>query len=552
MAQSAAVVGTVRDAQEAVIPSATVTLKNLDTGISQTTGTNEEGIYEFSRARPGSYSIKIEKPGFKSFLQSPVVLEVDQRGRVDAKLDLGETSTVVSVESNDVRVQTESSSLGSVVTSKTISELPLNGRFFLDLALIQPGTVAPSTNNRTFLAVPSGIGMSGINASGTREDSTNYVFDGINISDMVQNQITFQPNVDMIQEFKVQTNAFSAEYGRNAGIIINAVSKSGTNSIHGTAFEFVRNDKFDAKNYFDRGDTRIPAFKRNVFGYSVGGPVIRNRTFFFTSYEGRRAREVASLNSLVLTATQRASVANPVIGQLADLIAKPNDASGSRFIGTAPRQRTLNQFTGRIDHNFGNRDAVHGTFISNRDERTEPTLQGSTLPGFGDTRPAKRYLLSIGETHIFSPTVTNDFRAGLNRVRIDFIADFTVAPANYGIDSPAAVFPQITVPGNFTFGGINGFPQGRGDTTFQYSDTLSWVRGKHSFRFGGEFRRFRNNGFNQTGGLITFGTLASFLAGTPTQAQLSPANPVTPAIRVSALNGFAQDDLKLSAKLTLN
>src|SRR5262245_35664734 len=236
MAQNAAVVGTVRDAQEAVIPSATVTLKNLDTGISQTTGTNSEGIYEFSRVRPGSYSIKVEKSGFKSFVQSSVVLEVDQRGRVDARLDVGETSTVISVEANDVRVQTESSSLGSVVTSKTISELPLNGRFFLDLALIQPGTVAPSTNNRTFLAVPSGIGMSGINASGTREDSTNYVFDGINISDMVQNQINFQADVDIVQEFKVQTKSVLAEYWRNARIIINAGSKAGTNSIHGTAF----------------------------------------------------------------------------------------------------------------------------------------------------------------------------------------------------------------------------------------------------------------------------------------------------------------------------
>src|SRR5262249_4621376 len=165
-----------------------------------------------------------------------------------------------------VRVMTESSSLGSVVSAKSISDLPLNGRFFLDLALIQPGTVAPSTNNRTFLAVPSGIGMSGINASGTREDSTNYLFDGINISDMVQNQITFQPNIDMIQEFKVQTSAFTAEYGRNAGIIVNGVSKSGSNGLHGTAYEFVRNDHFDAKNFFDRGDLPIAPFKRNVFG----------------------------------------------------------------------------------------------------------------------------------------------------------------------------------------------------------------------------------------------------------------------------------------------
>src|SRR5437867_8655625 len=152
--------------------------------------------------------------------------------------------------------------------------MPRDGRFFLDVALLAAGTVVPSTNNRTFLAVPSGIGISGINASGTREDSTNYLFDGINLSDMTQNQITFQPNVDSIQEFKVQTNAFSAEYGRNAGIIINAISKQGTNSFHGSAWGFVRNDKLDAKNFFDRPDLPIPPFRRNVYGYSVGGPII--------------------------------------------------------------------------------------------------------------------------------------------------------------------------------------------------------------------------------------------------------------------------------------
>src|SRR5207237_7463637 len=145
-----------------------------------------------------------------------------------------------------------------VVANKKIAEIPLNGRFFLDLAMLTAGTVVPSTNTRTFLATPSGIGISGINASGTREDSTNYLFDGINLSDMAQNQITFQPNVDSIQEFKVQTNAFSAEYGRNAGIIINAVSKQGTNSFHGSAWEFIRNEKLDAKNFFDRHDVPIP------------------------------------------------------------------------------------------------------------------------------------------------------------------------------------------------------------------------------------------------------------------------------------------------------
>ena len=211
--------------------SATVTLSNLDTGVSQNLKADSAGMYEFPLVRPGRYSIKVEQPGFKTYLQIPIVLEVEQRGRVDVKLEVGDVSTTVTVESSGVRIQTESSSLGSVVTAKNIAELPLNGRFFLDLALIQPGTVAPSTNNRTFLAMPSGIGIAGINASGTREDSTNYLFDGINISDMVQNQITFQPNIDMIQEFKVQVNAFTAEYGRNAGIIVNGVSKSGSNNL---------------------------------------------------------------------------------------------------------------------------------------------------------------------------------------------------------------------------------------------------------------------------------------------------------------------------------
>ena len=292
-AQYASLVGTVKDQQGGAIPNTTITLTGQDSGVSQTTVADPAGNYEFPTVRPGTYKLRVEQKGFQTFTQSGIVLAVDDRSRVDPVLQVGDTNTMVTVDSQPVTVSTESSSLGSVVENQKIVEIPLNGRFFLDLALLQAGTVVPSTNNRTFLAVPSGIGISGINASGTREDSTNYVFDGINLSDMVQNQITFQPNIDMIQEFKVQTNAFSAEYGRNAGIIINGVSKSGTNGFHGTAYEFVRNDHFDAKNFFDPPG-KIPPFKRNIFGYSVGGPIIKNKTFFFNSYEGRRGREVAT------------------------------------------------------------------------------------------------------------------------------------------------------------------------------------------------------------------------------------------------------------------
>jgi len=307
LAQNAALVGTVRDAQQALIPDVMVTLQNLDTGVELTTMTNELGNYEFPTVRPGSYSVRVELSGFRRFVQN-VVLAVNQRSRVDATLQVGDVSAEVTVQETTTVVQTESSALGDVVHSRDLVNIPLNGRFFLDLALMTAGTVVPSTNTRTFLATPSGIGISGINASGTREDSTNYLFDGINLSDMVQNQITFQPNIESIQEFKVQTNAFSAEYGRNAGIIVNGISKQGTNSFHGSAFEYLRNEKLDAKNFFDRPDLPIPAFKRNVFGYSIGGPIGKGKTFFFHSYEGRQGREVTTLNTQVPTAAERAVV----------------------------------------------------------------------------------------------------------------------------------------------------------------------------------------------------------------------------------------------------
>ena len=554
-AQNASLVGTVKDQQGGAIPNVAVTLTSADTGLKQTARTDAGGDFEFPAVKPGKYELKAEQAGFRTYISSGIVLAVDARLRVDPLLEVGETTSVVTVDAQAAGVETESSGMGAIVENRKIVEIPLNGRFFLDLALLQAGTVVPSTNNRTFLAVPSGIGISGINASGTREDSTNYLVDGINLSDMVQNQITFQPNIDMIQEFKVQTNAFSAEYGRNAGIIINAVSKSGTNALHGTAFEFVRNDHFDAKNFFDPPG-KIAPFKRNIFGYSVGGPIVRNKLFFFNSYEGRRGREVATINTLVPTPAQRATVTDPVIQKLLGLIPASNDATGTNFVGSAARQRTLNQETGRIDYNTSSKDFLFGSFIINRDQRTEPTLQGNNLPTFGDFRPAKRYLFAVGYVHVFTPTLTNEFHAGLNRVRIEFNQAFDGNPADYGMTSPSSVMPQIRVGtsggGNPWFGGISGFPQGRGDTTFQYSDSIAWLHGKHSIKFGAEFRRFRNNAFNGgTGGFILFPSMAAFLAGTPSQsAETSLA--VTPALRVNALGTFVQDDVKLNGRLTLN
>ncbi len=550
-AQNASITGTVSDPQQAPIPNVSVTLTNVDMGIAVRANTNVEGNFEFGFVRPGNYMIKVVHPGFRAFQQGPIKLDVDQRARVNVGLELGEAKSAVNVEAGASGVQTESSTLGTVTNTRKILEIPLNGRFILDVALLAPGTMVPSTNNRTFLAVPSGVGISGINASGTREDSTNYLLDGINLSDMAQNQITLQPNIDMVQEFNVQMNSFSAEYGRNAGIIVNAVTKPGSNAIHGSVYEFLRNQRFDAKNFFDPPGPIIP-FNRNIFGYSVGAPVIKDRTFFFTSYEGRVGLEVASIKTLVPSDAQRASVTNPIIRQLLGLIPTANDPTGTFFIGSAPRTRRQDQWNGRVDHNWSPKDFLYGSFIINRDNRVEPTLQGNNLPGFGDQRPAERYFLSLGYTRILSSSLTNELRAGLNRLAISFSEAFTEDPATLGIASPSTVSPNINVPGAMSFGGINGEPQGRGDTTYQYGDTVGWIRGKHSIRMGGEFRRFANDNLNSgTGGVLTFGTMAAFLAGTPTQATQTSL-PANPALHVNAFGAFIQDDYKVSARLTLN
>jgi hypothetical protein len=329
------------------------------------------------------------------------------------------------------------------------------------------------------------------------------------------------------------------------------VTKPGANAIHGSAYEFLRNQRFDAKNFFDPPGPIIP-FNRNIFGYSVGAPVIRDHTFFFTSYEGRVGLEVASIKTLVPSDAQRAGVANPTIRQLLALVPAANDPTGTFFVGSAPRNRRQDQWNGRVDHNWSPKDFIYSSFIINNDNRLEPTLQGNNLPGFGDERPARRYFLSLGYTRILSSNLTNELRAGFNRLEISFNPAFTEDPSTFGIASSSTVFPEFTVPGALAFGGIPGEPLGRGDITYQYSDTVGWISGKHSIRMGGEFRRFVYNGLNHgTGGMLTFGTMAAFLAGTPTQAtQLF--EPATPSLHVNAFGVFVQDDYKVSAKLTLN
>jgi outer membrane receptor protein involved in Fe transport len=569
-AQNASLTGTVKDAQDAVVSSSVVTLTDIEKKTSLKTVTNQLGFYEFPTLRPGSYSLRVEAQGFRSFKLEPVVLEVGERGRADASLTVGEVSSTVAVTAEATGVETESSAIGEVISTRKMAELPFNGRFFLDLAQLAPGTVLGSTNNRAGSTASSAFGAFSINSSGARSDQAAFLLDGINLND--GSQIEFQPNIDSIQEFKVVSNAFSAEYGRSSGISITAVSKTGTNSLHGGLFEYLRNDKLDALNFFDlpraaakaQTGREIAPFKRNIFGESVGGPVFlpriydgRSKTFFFHSYEGRRQRESETFNVTVPTAAQRSSVTNPVILNLLPLIPSPNaPGTVNNFTGNSPRFRNLDQTTERIDHTFNPNNMIYASAVYQTDIRNEPSSIGlHNLPGFGDNRAANRRLIAFGYTHVFSPSLTEEFRAGGNRIVIDFTSQTQgiLRPSDFGITAPDnSNFLDIRIAGGPAFGAISSQPQGRADTTYQANYTLSWFKGSHSMKYGVEYRSFYNNAHNGgTGGLINFSSLATFLSGTPVRTSVQ-VGAVTPAVAHRSVGLFAQDDYKVTQRLTLN
>lgn len=573
-AQTASLTGTVKDTTGAVVPGVQLTLTDLSRRLVRSTESDASGIYLFDRLAPGAYELKAEQQGFKTFLNPSITLEIDQRARADVTLEVGGLEQTVEVSAGTPLVRTEDTTVGGVIENRRIMDIPLNGRFFLDLTNLLPGTVS-STNPRTFLAGGTAAGAFGINTAGSREDQVNYLVEGINLSDMVQNQITFQPNVEFIQEFKIQASSFSAEFGRSSGAIINAVMRSGTNDLHGDVFEFLRNERLDARNFFDLSreaakrstGLEIAPFKRNIFGGAVGGPIWiphlydgRNRTFFFTTYEGRRQSESETLRAVVPTAAQRASITNPIMRNVVALLPAENSGPPFNLVSSAPKTRTLDQVTAKVDQILRKDDQLAVTYLFQRDRRVEPSnIRANNIPGSGDFRPARRQFFSLNETHTFSPRFINEFRFGLNRVKIGFFgitsADAAAVGLNTGESGPGTL-PRILVGSlaspDLSFGNPFAFPQGRADTTFQYTDVVSLTRGRHGLKFGVEFRRFWNNNFNTaTRGQIEFANLDDFLAGR-VRRFTKPTGDVSPALRVLAFNWFAQDDWKVKANFTLS
>jgi hypothetical protein len=569
-AQSTATLqGTVTDQQGAVISGARITVRNEATGLERTAQTDAEGNYQVAALPPGTYRIEVQAQGFQTQVVNGVTIEVARTVVQNFQLAVGSVTQEVTVSSDAPAIETATTSVGTVINQRTVQDIPLNGRHFVDLGLLLPGSVAPPQNG--FLTAPvRGQGSFAFNTAGNREDTVNFQINGINLNDMVQNQITFQPSINTVQEFKADNSTFSAEYGRNSGAVVNIATRSGTNEFHGEIFEFLRNDALDARNFFDGANK--PPFKRNQFGVALGGPVYlprfgeggpvfgyrgKNKTFFFFSYEGLRQRQGLTINSGVLRDDERAQVTDPTSRKLLDLIPRAN-ATGprgeGRFIGSATAPVDLDQWTLDISHNLSSQDRLHGYYAFQRDLRIEPTLQGNTIPGFGDTRRSRRQLLTLNLTHTFNANTVNEARFGFNRIFITFQPNAQLNPASFGISNginePLGL-PQITIGGiGLNFGGPAGFPQGRGDTTFVVSDTLSYLRGNHSFKFGGEWRRFYNNNFSRDVGTIGFNSIADFSRGAASTFGVTLGAPSS-SIAQGAFGLFVQDNYKWRSNVTL-
>jgi hypothetical protein len=438
--------------------------------------------------------------------------------------------------------------------SKTVQNIPLNGRHFLDMGFLIPGSVTPP-QNATLAAPLRGQGFFGFNTAGGREDTVNFMVNGINLNDFGGgNQITFQPTIGTIQEFKVENSTFRAEYGFKSGAIVNMVTRSGTNEWHGEVYDYLRNNDLDARNYENPVGTPMAAFHRNQFGGDGGGPIQKDKTFIYLSYEGLRHHQGVPLSATVLSAAQRLQVqttSDPIIQQLLTLIPVAN-SSGNVYLSTAVAPVTSDQGTVNLSRTFSDSNQLNVYYAYQSDFRNEPpSTVGNNLPGYGDLRIGTRQALTISDVKTLSGTFVNEFHLGYNRIHIPFLPQTTLTSSAFNIDNGVNAFPQIIIGGgSLEFGGNNGEPVFRGDYAAVVSDSLNWVHGKHTIKLGGEYRLNTNNNYSATPGTFTFPTIAAFIADQATGFTANASNRAS-RIRMNALGLYVQDSYKMYSNFLL-
>ncbi len=598
-AQTATLAGRVTDSSGAIIPGATIVVVNTATAAERPTVSNETGYYTVPLLQPGEYRVLVGQPGFKSISQSGVTLQVDQRAEINFVLEVGAVSEQVEVTADAAQLNTVEASQGQVIENRRIVDMPLNGRDYNQLALLSAGAVQPLAGAR----------YGGFSSGGMRVTQNNFMLDGVdnNAADLAGAQRQSEmvkPSIDAVQEFKVQTNSYSAEFGRAMGSVVNVTTKSGSNELHGTAFHFLRNEKLDAKNYFDDPNKPRAPFKRNQFGFSVGGPAFipklydgRNKIFWFGNYEGTRVRESNTANSTLPTALMRSGNFEELLQQrsrrITDPLTKqpfPNNVIPSarfdpvaaslmqlypaaqsnnvatNFLYNAPLPQDIEQFGFRFDVNLGSKDNVSYRY-SQQDLRNPAALvlpPPAFSPGFDFNTQGK--ITSATWNHIFTPTLIMSLRGAWNFGL--FIRDNPAAAGKdflnlkYGIPGGNPNLPGGMSAMNFTgytnlgLGANN--PVDRDSQNRQVVGDLTWIKGAHNIKLGANLMRIQNNIFNIRGeignyaynGRFTGDAMADFLLGMASSYDWSSRIQVD--LRAWNTAAFIQDDWKVSNKLTVN
>lgn len=608
------VLGIVTDISDAAIAAAKVTVTNVATNQAFVVETSSEGLYLAPNLIVGEYTVAIEKPGFRRVLRSGIRLQVDQQAQVDVRLEVGQVAETVEVRGEAPLVETTNTSIGKVVDQRRVAELPLNGRNALALTLLTPSVKSNAGPTASGFA-DRGIQLSSISINGGPNAMNGQLLDGGNNIQSYIGEVAINPGVDSVEEFKVQSGAMSAEYGFTAGGVINMVTKSGTNQFHGSVYEFLRNDAFDARNTFA---ITKPPFRYNQFGASVSGPVIKNRTFFFGNWEEYRYRRsqprIASFPTLLqregnfsdwrtstgalipvydpystqgsgTAATRQIFPGNVIPPSLIDPVAKainafyptpnrtPTDpfTNANNFQTLAREVQSMRQYAIKGDHRFSDKNSIFArySFFNHKTDNGggAAALYPNEVVGKRDD-DLQNFNAVISDTHIFTPTTINEFRVGATRGSFPFVVRSFGGdwPAKLGLPSivPADTFPAIN-------NGLTGFNTGtagfRGSLNWQFLDQISLIRGAHAIKIGVDLRLLQGHNLQRSApsGSYSFNAALSGNPITPAGTGSAYASFLMGAVQTASvtthlgesqatrsISGFFQDDWKINRRLTLN
>jgi outer membrane receptor protein involved in Fe transport len=592
--ETGSISGIITDPSGAVIPGVNLKLSEIDTGVIRTTSSNERGAYAFSLVPPGNYVLDAQKQGFSTRSVQAIQLRVNDTLRYDFALQVGQIAEKVTVQASAETVNTETATIGEVINSQQMVATPLNGRSFIQLATLSAGVTPPDVNNARTESTTQGAGagrpISTVSVSGVREVSPEFLMDGVLTRNAGYGAIGAQPPVDSVEEFNVQRGYFSPKFGLPA--VINVVYKSGTNAFHGAVWEFFRNDILDAKSYFDKIK---PPLRQNQFGVNVGGPIIKRRLFFFGDYEGLRSQvsttefhtvptpqmlagDFSGLPTIIDPFTQQPFPNNQIpanrIGNFAkgfnQFIPAPNTApiaarGNANLVGATRNKLDDNRFDFKIDYSISEKDKLFGSFnfLNSAQETT------SLLPGNGSNTPYRTRHAVTSWTHLFSPTLINDFRFGYDYTYLNSLGPIVKAgapnyPSQLGLQNlntidvcngPPAIF--MTAFDRFGFVFSNCIIYENKDKYF--IDNLSWVKGRHTIGIGGQLIRvdlpeiasFTQNGRFQYSGQFTHNAAADYLLDAPFTVSGANVGGTTEYLGWNP-DLYINDDWKVTPKLTLN